>query len=132
MQDNHVKDERLRRFVAALRRFEQDGDESLLELFAPDATATRLDARGDRTDVASFWKEYRAQFRELSTTFVNSVEGGPQAALEWVTRATLTSGRPVEYRGVTVLDMDDSQIAAVRTYYDTAALLAGSATVPTD
>jgi ketosteroid isomerase-like protein len=125
MQDNHMKDERVRRFVAALRRFEQDGDESLLELFAPEATATRLDARGDRSDVASFWKEYRAQFRDVSTTFVDAVEGAEQAALEWVSRATLTSGRPVEYRGVTVLDLDGSHVRAVRTYYDTAALLGG-------
>jgi hypothetical protein len=127
MQDNHIKDERVRRFVAALRRFEQDGDESLMELFTPEATATRLDASGDRTDVASFWKEYRAQFRELSTTFVDSVEGDDQAALEWVTRATLTSGRPVEFRGVTVLDLQGSGIGAVRTYFDTEALLGGPA-----
>jgi hypothetical protein len=50
MQDNHITDDRVRRFVAALRRFEQDGDESLMELFAPEATATRLDASGVRTD----------------------------------------------------------------------------------
>lgn len=58
----------------------------------------------------------------MSTTFVDAVEGAEQAALEWVSRATLTSGCPVEYRGVTGLDLDGCH---VRTYYDTAALLGG-------
>jgi ketosteroid isomerase-like protein len=120
--DNHISDPRARAFVAALRRFEQDADPTpLTELFAAGATAMRLDARGERTDVTGFWTEYRTQFRELSTTFVNAIEGEHQVALEWTTTATLTDDRPLDYRGVTVIDLDGDEIVALRTYYDTAA-----------
>ena len=75
MQDNHISDPRTRRFVAALRQFEQDADPAeLLRQFAPDATVSRLDARGERTDLAEFWQEYRRSFEKLSTTFVDAVE----------------------------------------------------------
>lgn len=122
MEDNHISDPRARTFVAALRRFEQDSDPApLVELFADRATATRLDARGERTDVTAFWTEYRAQFHELSTTFVNAVESADQVSLEWTTTATLTDDRPLDYRGVTVIDLDGDDIVALRTYYDTAA-----------
>jgi ketosteroid isomerase-like protein len=122
MDDNHISDRRARTFVAELRRFEQDSDPApLVALFSDDATATRLDARGERDDVTAFWTEYRAQFHELSTTFVHAVEGADRVALEWTTTATLTDDRPLEYRGVTVLDLDGDRIVALRTYYDTAA-----------
>ena len=124
MQDNHISDPRARRFVAALRRFEQDADpEELVGQFAPDATVTRLDAKGDRTDIAEFWQEYRRSFQELSTTFVDAVEGDDQVALEWTTAAKLPDGKPVEYRGVTVLDLAPDAVARLRTYYDSAAFV---------
>lgn len=125
MQDNHISDPRARRFVAALRRFEQDADPGdLVAQFTEDATVSRLDNRGDRYDVVEFWQEYRGYFEELSTTFVDAVESDDQVALEWTTVATLTDGKPVEYRGVTVLDLAPEAIAGLRTYYDTAAFLA--------
>jgi ketosteroid isomerase-like protein len=121
MDDNHIADERARTFVARLRRFEQSSDPAeLAELFAPDATLTRLDARGERTGTEEFWTEYRAYFNELSTTFSNAVESADQCALEWSSTGTLTDDRPVTYRGVTVLDYDGGQIARLRTYYDSA------------
>lgn len=122
MDDNAITDHRARTFAAALQQFEQDSDPApLVELFADGATATRLDARGERTDVSAFWTEYRAQFHELSTTFVQAVEGADQVALEWTTTATLTDDRPLDYRGITVIDLDGDDIVALRTYYDTAA-----------
>lgn len=122
MPDNHITDSRARKFVAALRSFEQSSDPAPLNaLFAPDATLTRLDARGERGDVAAFWREYRAQFHELSTTFSNIVEGVDEFALEWVSTATLTGDRPITYRGVTIIDLDGPRIVRLRTYYDTAA-----------
>lgn len=124
MEDNHIADPRTRTFVAELRHFEQSSDPAdLVALFADDATATRLDGRGDRSDVKAFWQEYRGQFDRLSTTFFDAVEGADQVALEWTTEATLADGGPVSYRGVTVLDLAGEKIAALRTYYDTAAFV---------
>lgn len=120
--DNHISDPRARTFVATLRKFEQDSDPApLAALFSEGATLTRLDARGERSDATAFWREYRDQFHELSTTFTNAVESADQIALEWTTRATLTDDHPLDYRGVTVIDLDGDDIVALRTYYDTAA-----------
>jgi ketosteroid isomerase-like protein len=122
MEDNHITDERARRFVAGLRRFEQDCDAAALtELFAPDAITQRFDARGERQgEVEQFWKEYRAQFQEVRTTFYNAIEGGDEFALEWSSHAVLTDGRPLEYRGVTAIGCDGDTIVWLRTYYDSA------------
>jgi len=131
MEDNHISDPRARAFAAALRKFEQDSDPSgLVGLFAAGATAVRLDARGERDDIEAFWREYRGEFREVRTTFVNVVEGSDQFALEWTSEATLTNDRPISYRGVTVIDLDGDEIVRLRTYYDSAvftAVPAGSA-----
>ena len=122
MQDNHITDPRARTFVGALRVFEQSSDPAeLTALFADDATLMRLDGRGERGDPAAFWREYRGQFHELSTTFSNVVEGPDQVALEWSTSATLADYTPIHYQGVTVLDLDQEKIIRLRTYYDTAA-----------
>jgi ketosteroid isomerase-like protein len=88
----------------------------------------RFDARGERRgEVEQFWREYREQFDEVSTTFVNAVEGADEFALEWTSEATLSNGRPLQYRGVTAIGFDDDRIAWLRTYYDSAVFAAPSA-----
>lgn len=124
MDDSHITDSRARAFAGALQTFEADGDPaSLTRLFADDATVLRLDARGERTDVEQFWREYRDQFTEISTTFTHAVQGDDACVLEWDSAARLTNGRPVEYRGVTVIEFDGDAITRLRTYYDSAAFV---------
>lgn len=121
MEDNHINDDRARAFAGGLRKFEQDSDTAAFaELFAEGATLQRLDARGERGDVEGFWREYREQFDEIRTTFYNVVEGSDQFALEWTSKATLNGGRDIEYRGVTVIDLEGELIVRLRTYYDSA------------
>lgn len=121
-EDNHIGDQRVREFVAALRSFEQDGDPSgLVRCFADGATVWRLDGLGERTDVEAFWTEYRARFRELTTTFRRAVETGDRAALEWDSDTVLADGTPRTVRGVTLLDLGGGGVTALRAYYDTAA-----------
>ena len=125
MDDSLITDPRARTFAEALQTFEADADPtSLTSLFADDATALRLDARGERTDIEQFWREYRDQFTEISTTFVHAVEGADACVLEWGSEARLTNGRPVGYRGVTVVEFDGETITRLRTYYDSAAFVA--------
>lgn len=126
-EDNHIANQRARSFVAALRSFESDGNPSgLVGQFADGATASRLDGRGDRTDVESFWTEYRAQFERVSTTFRNAVEGDGEVALEWDSDVVV-GGHPMTYSGVTVLTIDPQGdvVTSARTYYDSAALMGG-------
>jgi ketosteroid isomerase-like protein len=121
MADIHISDDRARSFADALQTFEKDGDAA--------AFAALLDARGERRgEVEQFWQEYRAQFDSISTTFYDVVEGGDRVALEWTSDATLTDGRPLQYRGVTIVDLDGDKISKLRTYYDSAQFAATTAT----
>ncbi|EHR60560.1 nuclear transport factor 2 family protein [Saccharomonospora cyanea] len=119
-------------FAAALRSFEDTGDSSRLrELFGPDPELVRPQvATSDEgtSDVTRFWEEYRSQFSQLSTEFVRVVESGDLGVLEWVSRGTLTTGHPIEYRGISLLDFDDqNRIRRFATYFDTAAFLRSEA-----
>jgi ketosteroid isomerase-like protein len=130
MADIQISDDRARAFATALQTFEQDGDAtSFAKLFASDAITQRFDARGERHgEVEQFWQEYRDQFRSISTAFYDVVEGGDRFALEWSSDAELTDGRPITYRGVTVIDLDGEKITRLRTYYDSAQFAATTAT----
>jgi ketosteroid isomerase-like protein len=128
MDESLIKDDRARGFATALQDFERSADPTdLVALFTEGATLARLDASGERGDPDAFWREYRAQFDDLSTTFTHAVDGDDQCALEWTSSGTLSTGRPIEYRGVTVLEFDGSAVSRLRTYYDTAAFTAPSA-----
>ena len=125
MEQTPIHDPRARTFAEALQEFERTADPTdLVALFTDDATLTRLDARGERGDAEGFWREYRDQFDELSTTFEHAVEGADRAALEWTSSGTLATGRPVRYRGVTVVEFEGESVSRLRTYYDTAAFTA--------
>ena len=130
MADTSISDDRARTFATALQNFEKDGDAaSFAALFADDAVTQRFDARGERRgEVEQFWQEYRAQFDSISTTFYAVVEGGDRSALEWTSDATLADGRPLQYRGVTVIDLDGEKISKLSTYYDSAQFAATAAT----
>ena len=123
MDDNQIADDRARRCATALQAFEQDSD-AFTALFATDAVTERLGALGEREgEVKQFWQEYRDQFTETSTTFHNVVESDDQFALEWTSNGTLRDDRPIDYRGVTVIDLDGDTITRLRTYYDSAAFV---------
>ena len=130
MADTNISDDRARSFATALQTFEKDGDASAFTaLFADDAATQRFDARGERHgEVEQFWQEYRAQFQSVSTTFYDVVEGGDRVALEWTSEGTLADGRPLQYRGVTVVDFDGDTITKLSTYYDSAQFAAMPAT----
>ena len=122
MADTNISVERARKFAAGLHDLDKDGDAAAFAaLFADDAVTQRFDARGERRgEVEQFWTEYRAQFQSITTTFYDVVEGGDRFALEWTSDATLSDGRPIQYRGVTVIDLDGDTITKLSTYYDSA------------
>ena len=122
MADTQISDDRARRFAAGLHDLDKSGDAAAFaSQFADDAVTQRFDARGERRgEVEQFWTEYHAQFQSITTTFYNVVEGGDRFALEWTSDATLADGRPIQYRGVTVIDLDGDTITKLSTYYDSA------------
>ena len=130
MADIQISDDRARTFADGLQTFEKDGDvAAFAALFADDAVTQRFDARGERRgEVEQFWQEYRDQFESISTTFYAVVEGGDRFALEWASDAKLVDGRPLKYRGVTIIDLDGEKISKLETYYDSAQFAATTAT----
>ena len=112
------------RFADALHRLDADRDpQPLVELTGDDAELIKLDqhheARG-RDGAQRFWEDYRNVFADIETTFTHTVVGERSAALEWTSKGTLPNGRPITYRGVTVIEGDDRLLSGVRTYYDSA------------
>lgn len=129
MADTNISDDRARTFAAGLHELDKNGDAAAFAAqFTDDAVTQRFDARGERRgEVEQFWQEYRAQFQSISTTFYDVVEGGDRVALEWTSDATLADGRPLQYRGVTVVDFTGDKVSKLRTYYDSAQFAATTA-----
>lgn len=113
------------RFIDALQRLERDGDvDALAGLYAADSVAgnvLRVDAFHGVDGAREFWSAYRDQFGEIASTFDNVIEGDGTAALEWSSKGTI-NGRPVEYRGVTVLEAGDGELRRTCAYFDPTAL----------
>ena len=118
---------RAQRFADALQTFESSGDSAdLLDQFAEDAELTRPEAdRSDsETDAAAFWDAYLAQFDSIQTSFAAVEEAGNRGILEWLSTGSLSTGRNVDYRGVSLLTFDaNDKVSRFATYYDTAAFL---------
>lgn len=51
------------------------------------------------------------------------VESNGSAVLEWISEGTLTSGEPLKYQGVSIIETVDGKVQRFRTYYDSAAFL---------
>lgn len=111
-----------RRFIDALGRLEQDREvEPLVALHAEDSDVGNVNApeRFHGPDGARrFWTEYRATFGEMRSEFRNTITTGDRAALEWTTTGTTADGKPVEYEGVSILEVERDTITRFRAYFD--------------
>jgi ketosteroid isomerase-like protein len=121
-------------FMRSLQQAERTGQiEPLMELFHPDAEALNLGrtepARG-REAVGEFWRAYLSAFADIRSEFTNVIQGEDGAVLEWISRGALPNGEPVEYRGVSVLEMEGDRVRKFRTYYDSAVFLPQGAKTP--
>ena len=125
--DHAVRDETTRRFIAGLRKLEQNGNlDALADLVTDDAEVKSIDGHGPRTGpdgIRELFGEYLRQFDRISTTFTQVTEGESHAALEWSSDATLPGGHPITYTGITVIDLDGESVSGFRTCYDSAALM---------
>jgi ketosteroid isomerase-like protein len=119
-------------FVKRLQAFEGDGNSSeLIELFSKEAELLNLtrptsrahDGKSHALTAPAFFSQYMNAFDYVSSHFTNIIEDEDNAVLEWHSTGRLKMGTPVDYRGVTILDHDGKKISALRTYYDSAALL---------
>lgn len=111
-------------FASALQQLEGGDQDALLAQFADSVTLFRPEVKHQEgeSDPQAFWKAYRDQFSDISTEFTHVAEAGDIAMLEWESTGTLTTDRPISYRGVSLLTFDDDgKVSRFATYYDTAA-----------
>ena len=123
--------DRAQRFADALQRFEKDGDLDAfvdgvfrddVELHRPEQQQVLSGRDGART----FWQQYRAQFQEVGSEFSRVAEGGDLGVLEWRSEGVRSSGEPISYTGVSLLDLDEQgRVRRFATYFDTAAFVPG-------
>lgn len=114
-------------FIDALHRLEESGNVDVIaSLFADDATLANPLVIHDGTEEQTakrFWKTYRDAFSDIESTFLNVVENGNAAAIEWQSEGVI-DGHSVSYSGVSVLEFDGEQIKAFRVYFDPRELVA--------
>ncbi len=112
-------------FADALQRTEETRDpEHLVRLFAEDADLHNL-AIGDqgKDGAHHFWQTYLDQFDDIRSEFSHLIEQDGQAALVWTSKGALKGGRPIAYRGVSIVEHDGDKVHRFETVYDSAAFL---------
>lgn len=68
-----------------------------------------------------FWDQYLNQFESIQTNFTHVMERDDLSILEWESQGVLQGGRPIHYRGVSILEFgDESKVRTFRTYFDSA------------
>ncbi|WP_027481727.1 nuclear transport factor 2 family protein [Deinococcus pimensis] len=114
------------RFMQALQEAEQRKDPTpLVELYSEGSSTENL-AIGPyegREGAREFWKKYLDVFQDIRSEFYGQADDDRTGVMEWVARGHLASGRPIEYRGVSVIEVEDGQVKKFRTYYDSAAFV---------
>jgi limonene-1,2-epoxide hydrolase len=111
-----------RAFIEALRELEETHDlERMVSLFDDESEVSNpMDAaphRG-REGARRFWRTYRDSFEEIHSDFSRIVEGDDAAMLEWTSRGVLRGDRPIDYAGVSVLELRGGKVRRFRTYFD--------------
>jgi ketosteroid isomerase-like protein len=108
-------------FTNALHRLEETSDvDDITALFSDDAVLSNPLAIHDADEggaAKAFWTAYRAPFEEISSEFVNIVEGDGTAILEWRSDGKVR-GQAVSYSGVSVLEFANDRISSFRAYFD--------------
>jgi len=114
-------------FMQRLQEVEQTGEvQPLVELFTEDAELLNL-ARSQplqgQDGAHLFWQDYLSVFKHIRSSFTNVVEGNSTAVLEWTSEGALSTGEPLRYRGISVIEINDGKVHRFRTYYDSAVFL---------
>lgn len=115
------------KFMQTLQQIEGNKNvEPLVSLFTEDAQLSNLATQSPlqgKDGARQFWQKYLSVFQQIHSKFTNVVESNGSAVLEWISEGTLTSGEPLKYQGVSIIETVDGKVQCFRTYYDSAAFL---------
>lgn len=115
-------------FEKALQQMEQSRNvDDIIGFFAEDVVLGNLGAAQDlrgAEGAREFWRRYLDQFREIRSEFSHATTTDHTVVVEWKSRGTLNDGHPIDYRGVSILRLNDSGLVSeFQTYYDSAAFV---------
>lgn len=115
------------KFMQTLRQIEENKDvEPLVSLFTENAELSNLATSSPlqgKDGARQFWQKYLSVFQQINSKFTNVVESNGSAVLEWNAEGTLTSGEPLKYQGVSIIETVNGKVQRFRTYYDSAVFL---------
>ncbi|MEA2363068.1 MAG: hypothetical protein QOD71_2213 [Thermoleophilaceae bacterium] len=92
-----------------------------------------------REEISAFFREMFAAFPDLETTVTRVAAGQNEVAVEWRMHANFTgapfqgvepTGRPIELRGVDMIEVADGQNVTNTAYYDGMAFARGAGLLP--
>lgn len=120
-----MRQEPTQAFMSALQSMEKDRDvNQLAARFTPSCRLWRQSyghAYEGAEGAQKFWNEYLNQFTSVDTAFTQVLEREGLAILEWESCGALQGGRPIHYRGVSILEFDeDGKVLSFKTYFDSA------------
>lgn len=113
-------------FIGALRALEESRDlEKIVRIYAENCEVGNIvspEKFHGRDGAREFWTKYRDTFGEVHSEFRNRIITDTRAALEWTTTGTTVGGAPVEYDGVSLLEIEGGRITRFRAYFNAGSL----------
>lgn len=116
------------RFMQALQEAESRKDPTpLVELYAEDSSTENLalPPMTGKEGAHEFWKRYLDVFQDIRSEFFAQADSDTTGVMEWTARGTLKDGKPIQYKGVSIIEVEGGQVKKFRTYYDSAAFVEG-------
>lgn len=121
------------KFKAALQQIERSKNPMpLVDLFHDDATVdtpAHAHKLTGHTAIEAYWREYLHAFGTVQSTFTVNQTIGDTSVLQWVSDGTLPNGRPIHYRGVSIVTFKGYKVSTFTAYYDSAAFVTPAAEV---
>ncbi len=113
-------------FIEALRALEESRDlEKIVGVHAEDCEVGNIispEKFHGHNGAREFWTKYRDTFGEVRSEFRNRIITDTRAALEWTTSGTTTNGAPINYDGVSLLEIEGDRITRFRAYFNAGSL----------
>ncbi len=108
------------KFIEALKKLESERDlETITSLFSDDCEIGNVVIANEKSESPKeFWKMYRENFDQVSSSFKNKIITDDKAALEWTTKGSTSGGSNFEYEGVSILEVENDKITRFYAYFD--------------
>ncbi len=109
-------------FIEALHKLEEDHElDPIVATYSEDCEVGNIivpEKFKGPDGARRFWSEYRDTFGEIHSSFRNVIASDGSVALEWTTKATSADGDPLEYDGVSILEIEDGKVTRFRAYFN--------------